>query len=181
MLKRLTTPLHILHSYVTPTFHVTQLLGTGDQHSLHVHHTPGQGYTLHEEYHDPRQPEALVDSETWEDTPAFMDALKLFQACGASPAALQAARAKQTATILVPLDARLEVITKAGDAVELDLHLYADSASFIQVFQQVIQTTGQPLNLIGRSGDHEVAWQAVFDPVPWGAEARRQLQEILNH
>lgn len=50
----------------------------------------------------------------------------------------------------------------------------------LKVFRELSQVIGQPVSLIGHSDHHEVAWQALFDPFPWGGEARREIQRLTN-
>lgn len=178
MIKRLIPLLDALHSTLTPAFHVTQLLSTGDQRSLHLTHQPGHGYTLYEEYRDPREHGWSLDSETWEDTLSRREALTLFRQYGASLAALQAARENRSMTALVPEQALLQMVTRDGANRFLNPYQHRTAQSFLQDVKHLIRKDGPPRCLIGRTGDHEVAWQALFDVVPWGKAARSELQHL---
>lgn len=164
-----------LVSLLTPTFLVTEerppLLG--EANALCIQHTRGQGYGVYET----REGELLP--ETFEDHLTRKEMLEVVQQSGARPETLQAVRLQRSLTLPAPPALALRVHTLEGTHVfRVDTH--GSRGSFLQTVQPTVNASAHDpvLALSGWAGEREVAWQDMFDLVPWGAGTVGALQRL---
>ncbi|GAA5533884.1 hypothetical protein [Deinococcus aluminii] len=170
-----------LVSLLTPTFLIEQAFPTvqGETRTLCIGHVRGQGYAVYETRTECG--ETSLVSETYEDGLTRTQAYEAAVQSGARPETLQALRQCRSLVVdAVPLLV-LEVHTAEG-VFRYRLQDHTRQSSFLlQVLPVLLRHRHDPLTaLIGRVGEHEVAWQNLFVFMPWGAGCVRAIQRVLN-
>ncbi|GAA5533883.1 hypothetical protein [Deinococcus aluminii] len=160
---------------LTPTFRVTEerppLLG--EQNALCMEHTRGQGYHVYETRGGHVLPETFEDGLTREEM------LELVRQSGARPETLRAVMRKRSVTLPAPPELALHVHTQDGTQVfRVDTH--GSRGSFLRTVRPTVDASAHDpvLALSGWAGEGEVAWQDLFDLVPWGAGTVGALQRL---
>ncbi|AFD27913.1 hypothetical protein [Deinococcus gobiensis] len=171
----------VLALFCTPAFHVEQLLTGEDRRTLHLVFCPAEGFSVYATYWPEDEGDPAVDTDTYATPRSLRGALDHFRRMGAGEAAWQRAQACRSGQFLANHSAVLLVATSYGEKAR-DLHGYSNMQAFLAAFTRLDEQRepGQPRSLIGYSGSHEVAWQAVFDNVPWGPVARRQVHALTG-
>lgn len=176
--------LHVLASFLTPAFEVEQQFPPrcGERRSLHVTHRPGAGYAVFETRTDEAQGETAIDAETFEDGLTRPQALRLAARSGARPETAAAVQASRSALVPAPVPLQLEVHGDLG-VVTLHLHEHLDQPGFLAALEWALRTTDAAsyLALIGREGEQELAWQVLFERVPWGRGTVREIERLTAH
>ena len=173
--------LQTLALFCTPAFHVKQLLTGEDRRTLHLTFTPADGFSVYATHWVEDEDGPFVDTDSYETPRSLREALDHFRRMGASEAAWQAAKAGRSGQFLADNSAVLLMATSYGEKA-LNLHGYSTMQAFLADFIRLDnqREPEQPRSIIGYSGSHEVAWQAVFDNVPWGPVARRQVHALTG-
>jgi hypothetical protein len=171
----------VLSLFCTPAFHVEQLLTGEDRRTLHLTFTPADGFSVYATHWVQDEGGPFVDTDNYETPRHLREALDLFRRMGAGEAAWQAAKAGRSGQFLANNSAVLLMNTSYGERA-LNLHCYSTMQAFLADFTRLDdqRAPDQPRSLIGYSGEHEDAWQAVFDALPWGPVARRQVHALTG-